>query len=36
MFATLTIAATWFCFGYCVTDLAMTIAKNNKNGKYDE
>jgi hypothetical protein len=36
MFATLTIGAAWFSFGYCFTDLILTIAKNNKAGKYDE
>lgn len=30
-----TIFACW-SFGYTVTDLIMTIAKNNKAGKYDE
>ena len=36
MFTSLTIAAAWFAFGYSVTDLVMSIAKNNKSGKYDE
>ena len=36
MFASLTIAAAWFAFGYSVTDLLITIGKNNKAGKYDE
>ena len=36
MFTSLTVAAAWFAFGYSVTDLLMTIGKNNKEGKYDE
>ena len=36
MFTSLTIAAAWFAFGYSFTNLMMTIAKNNKEGKYDE
>lgn len=36
MFTSLTIAAAWFAFGYSFADLIMTIAKNNKDGKYDE
>lgn len=35
MFTSLTIAAAWFSFGYCVTDLILTIGKNNKAGYYD-
>ena len=36
MFTFLTIGAAWFAFGYSVTDLLMTVAKNHSNGKYDE
>ena len=36
MFTSLTIGAAWFAFGYSVTDLLMTVAKNNHTGKYDE
>ena len=36
MFTILTIGATWFAFGYCFTDLLLTIIKNHQNGKYDE
>lgn len=36
MFTSLTIAAAWFSFGYCFTDLILTTAKNNKKGRYDE
>jgi len=36
MFTTLTIAAAWFAFGYTLTDLLVTVAKNHQNGKYDE
>ena len=36
MFTSLTIAAAWFAFGYCFTDILMTIGKNRNSGKYDE
>lgn len=36
MFTSLTIAAAWFAFGYSVTNLLLMIAKNNRNGNYDE
>jgi hypothetical protein len=36
MFTFLTIGAAWFAFGYSVTDLLMTAAKNHHDGKYDE
>lgn len=36
MFTSLTIAAAWFSFGYSVTNLILTIAKNNAAGRYDE
>jgi hypothetical protein len=36
MFTSLTIGAAWFAFGYSVSDLLMTIVKNNNAGKYDE
>jgi hypothetical protein len=30
MFTTLTIAAAWFSFGYCVTDILMDVARNRQ------
>lgn len=36
MFTTLTIAAAWFSFGYCFTDILMAIAKNNNTRKHNE
>ena len=36
MFTSLTIAAAWFAFGYSVTSLLLMIARNNRNGNYDE
>jgi len=36
MFTTLTIAAAWFSFGYCVTDIVMDVARNNALRKYNE
>jgi hypothetical protein len=36
MFTTLTIFVAWFSFGYSVTDLVLTIAKNNAAGNYND
>ena len=29
MFTFLTIGAAWFAFGYCISDILISIAKNN-------
>jgi hypothetical protein len=36
MFTFLTIGAAWFAFGYAVTDIVMTAAKNHYDRKSDE
>jgi hypothetical protein len=36
MFTTLTIIAAWFSFGYCVTDIVTSGAKNFHLRKYNE